>query len=494
MLRRRLFSLVVAVLAVVSATVLSLTSAFESTIRTVMAEAALLADDSLVMGGSGLPIPPDSYVTGLTNTFITPNFPGFTSDTAYGLVTPEGLYPLTGIKSLPLDTSVQQGLTILNNAIMNPPDATSPGYAGNDLVVLGYSQSAVISSLEMDQLANTPGAPSADDLHFVLLGDPMNPNGGLLERFAGLDLPSLGLNFYGATPDSTIYPTDIYTLEYDGYADFPRYPLNLLSDLNAFAGIEYVHGTYPDLTAAQIAPVTDGGEAILLPGSAELTGEGATNYWMIPTENLPLLNPVRDIPLIGKPIADLLQPDLTALVNLGYGDPDYGWSTAPANVATQFGLFPSLSDFEKLPGLLVSGTQQGIEAFVKDISGGLSGLSLSSLTNPLAALDTGSAVAAASDPLGMLSNVVNALTSAAASGYATLLPTADILNALVTSIPLYDATLFVDAVSSGDLLGAIGDPIAADVGLGTMAGGFELMVVVDALQSVVGDLTSIIPF
>lgn len=47
------------------------------------------------------------------------------------------------------------------------------------------------------------------------------------------------------TPSNTIYPTHIYTLEYDGFADFPRYPINLISDLNAFAGIYYVHNAYP---------------------------------------------------------------------------------------------------------------------------------------------------------------------------------------------------------------------------------------------------------
>ena len=28
--------------------------------------------------------------------------------------------------------------------------------------------------------------------------------------------------------------TDIYTLQYDGWADYPQYPLNILADLNAF--------------------------------------------------------------------------------------------------------------------------------------------------------------------------------------------------------------------------------------------------------------------
>lgn len=69
---------------------------------------------------------------------------------------------------------------------------------------------------------------------------------------------------------------------------------------------------------------------------------GVTNYYMITTPNgLPLLEPLRLIPGIGNPLADLLQPDLTMLVNLGYGDPHYGYSTAPADVQTYFGLFPT---------------------------------------------------------------------------------------------------------------------------------------------------------
>lgn len=43
--------------------------------------------------------------------------------------------------------------------------------------------------------------------------------------------------------------------EYDGYSDFPRYPLNFLSDVNAFLGILYEHRyTSADLAAAFTLP------------------------------------------------------------------------------------------------------------------------------------------------------------------------------------------------------------------------------------------------
>lgn len=64
------------------------------------------------------------------------------------------------------------------------------------------------------------------------------------------------MTLYGATPSDTIYPTNIYTLEYDGWADFPRYPLNLLSDLNAELGIAFVHGQYPSLDPSALPRAT----------------------------------------------------------------------------------------------------------------------------------------------------------------------------------------------------------------------------------------------
>lgn len=478
----RFRSLVMVMLAIVGALAIGLTSTMTSAARIVTAGATLLADEvALIMGGSGLPIPPDNYVTDLFQKFMVPN--GLGSYNPQGLVTPEGLYPLTGVKSLPLSTSAAQGVTILNNAIMNPASSPNPGYLGDDVAVLGYSQSAVISSLEMIKLAANPDAPAADQLSFVLLGDPMNPNGGLLERFEGLVLPSVGLPFYGATPDDTIYHTDIYTLEYDGYADFPRYPINLLADLNAFLGIMTVHGTYPYLTDAQIA------DAILLPGSTDYTGtlpDGVdaavnTNYWMIEQE-APLVSLLSSIPLIGKPLADLLGPDLTILINLGYGNISDGWDPGPANLPTQFGLFPDMNWNDVLTAL-GNGAVQGWNDFIDGLSSAPTGAGLG---------DAGAGVAdAAAFTLPSLTEIMNAISSALASAYGVVQPTLDILNAMFTSIPAYDIQLITEALQAGDLIGAIGNPIAADVGLFTMAAGFELEVIQGAISSIMADFSGL---
>lgn len=49
--------------------------------------------------------------------------------------------------------------------------------------------------------------------------------------------------------------------------------------------------------------------------------------------------------------------------------------------------------------------------------------------------------------------------------YATLVPVADTVNALLTSLPSDDINLFTDQLAAGNLLGAVGDPIAVDLAL-----------------------------
>jgi hypothetical protein len=481
---------------------------------------------ALIMGGSGLPIPSTNptYVGNVFNRYIAPYFSGFTPQE---LFTPEGLYPLYGVKSLTLDQSVSQGLTILDDTLVG----TAEGQLGlitsgspNSVVVLGYSQSAIIASLEMDKLALLPATsqPSADQLSFVLLGDLMNPNGGLLARFPGftsaqpLQIPSLGITFYGATPDSTIYPTNIYAMEYDGFSDFPRYPLNFLSDLNAFIGIETIHNTIPNIDPNALPA---GEQLVLLQGSTSNPAPGGiaatnTNYYMITHPDLPLLAPLRAIPVIGNPIADLLQPDLTTIVNLGYGDPSLGYSTAPANVQTTFGLFPHVSQ-AVIAQDLITGAQQGATAFMNDISAEASSISLSSLPHTLTSM-VGTGGVAAHTLLSTLAagnsieniiqtlqtataNIGNTISNLGATATSLIQPTLDITNAVVTTLPTYDIDLFLNGIGQafgGDPLGGLEysliAPVAADAALLTLAGGFELAVVFRGVEAVADDVAGLI--
>ncbi|MDP7737583.1 PE family protein [Mycobacterium paragordonae] len=430
-------------------------------------------DISMVMSGTGVPI--------VTNDFLQKanNYIGSTLAQLKGLNTPEELYPLTGVRSMYFNRSVQIGLSTLDTAVYQQITA------GNSVTVFGVSQSAVISSLYMRNLAaglSSFGAtaPPANMLNFVLTGNEMNPNGGLLSRFPGLVMSSLGLEFYGSTPSDTIYPVRNYTLEYDGFADFPKYPLNLISDLNAVAGIVFVHPQYLSLTQAQI------NAAIPLQTSPGYAGN--TEYFILPTHQLPLLQPLRAVPVIGNPLANLIEPDMRVLVNLGYGDPNYGYSTSPADLPTPFGLFPDVA-----PGTvfnaLSAGTQQGITQFSAD----LQAMASQPVTAPTFALPSPTEIGAKIAALPTPQQVANTVGSIASTNYAVLLPTADIATSMVTSLPAYNAALFTQQLAQGNLVNAIGLPIAADVGLATVAGAVEFLVLTEAVVNTLKDIQSLIP-
>jgi PE-PPE domain/PE family len=461
---------------------------------------------TLVLGASGLPIPPPAYIAGIPPKYIDPFFGAGTN---VGVNTPEGLYPLTGVKSLTFDASVSQGLTILNNAIQ------SLATPGNTINVFGYSQSAAIVSLEMQALnpTNTPGGsllPSGVHLNVTLVGDVSNPNGGALTRFPGLSLTSLGFTFGTATPDNS-FPTRIYTIEYDGFTDFPQYPIDFLSDLNGFIGILTLHGQYPFLMPNQIA------NAVQLTNTV---GPTQTDYFIVPAsdlpanlQGLPLLDPVRAIPVIGKPIAALLQPDLTVLVDLGYGSTTQGWSTGPPNVPTPFGVLPPVPLHDVLSAL-GTGAQQGVSAFSADVRGLLtSPPNLSHVTSTIGSVsshlsaDVAGLTSALSSPDSFITALqaantrfATAISGAASEAYSTLLPTADIVNALLTSVPAYDVNLFLSGIQQaingdpvGGLVYAFGAPLAADTALFTLMGGFELRVLQHAAQQIIQAITATTP-
>ncbi|MEY8018568.1 PE family protein [Mycobacterium servetii] len=302
---------------------------------------------ALIMGGAHNPGPVQYYIDEVNTAYIQPLISGANPK---GVFTPEQFWPITPElgNTLTFGQSVTQGVTLLNTAIDNQIAL------GNNALVLGYSESAAVATNEINALLTLPTAaqPGASQLAFLLLGDPNNPVGGILERFTGFYVPLLDVPFNGATPQSP-WHTSIYTIQYDGIADFPQYPLNLVSDLNAAMGLS-LHADYPLLTADQVA------NAVPLP-----TSGGNTDYYMILSQNLPLLGPIRDyVPYVGNALADLVQPDLRVLVDLGYAD--YGPGGNYANVPTPAGLFEIPNPFTVIPDL-GTGAVQGVQAAMVDL-------------------------------------------------------------------------------------------------------------------------------
>lgn len=122
-------------------------------------------------------LPPPQFLDAINTLYLEPG--GFTG-TMQAALLPNELYPITGVKSMGFGASVSHGQPIMLSDIQNQI-AAGGVTSDNPLVVFGYSQSAAVASQIMPQLRDA-GVPS-DLVHFVLVGDVNNPNGGLLNTF-----------------------------------------------------------------------------------------------------------------------------------------------------------------------------------------------------------------------------------------------------------------------------------------------------------------------
>jgi hypothetical protein len=173
----------------------------------------------------------------------------------------------------------QEGNEIANVApgVQDLVQAIESDYTAGDLsatdplYVFGYSGGAVEASLAEQQLSAF-GIPT-NDLHFVMVGDSASTEGGFLNSFvdslpeswqqsATELLTKLGVTspVLGATTPDDLYPTDVYTLTGDGWANWD-------DGANTY-GMFTEHLEYLGLTPTEIASATE-------------TTDGLTNYFTI---------------------------------------------------------------------------------------------------------------------------------------------------------------------------------------------------------------------
>ncbi|WP_231999257.1 PE-PPE domain-containing protein [Mycobacterium sp. 1081908.1] len=307
---------------------------------------------ALIVGGTTFPLPDAKYVSSIMANFLdNPTLSPLLGASGQAIYTPEQFWPFTPqLGNLTLGQSVAQGVQLLNT------DINAELAAGNKVVVYGTSQSSLVATNEIRNLMAMANPPDPSKLSFFLTGDPGNPNGGFFERFPGLYIPLVDVLMNGATPPNSPYPTVIFSNQYDMVTNLPKYVLNPVSDLNAFMGFALFHGThdYVDPTPGQIA------NAIQLPTSPGYAGE--TRYYELLTQNLPLVAPLRlYVPQpFGNALADLLQPDLRVIVDMGYGSGEY------ADIPTPASLFELPNPFTIVPDL-VHGAVQGPQAALVDL-------------------------------------------------------------------------------------------------------------------------------
>jgi hypothetical protein len=180
------------------------------------------------------------------------------------------------------------------------------------------------------------GSPPPD-VTFLLLGSGNRPDGGFLERFSGLVIPGVtGFDFNGAEPTDAGIPTIDIANQYDGNADFPEYPINVVADLNALFGFIYQHAGYGDGPLPEEVPaIWPPSEPLSGPfaseyvlGSTETVKQvdGDTTFYFIPTTEVPLLDPLRSLG-VPESVLNIFQPALQVIVEAGYdrsipfGDP-----------------------------------------------------------------------------------------------------------------------------------------------------------------------------
>ncbi|UMB71413.1 PE-PPE domain-containing protein [Mycobacterium paraterrae] len=222
---------------------------------------------AIVMGPTFIPDPTiyPGYIPGAVTEYLQPL--GF-SDT--GTVT-----PLITLESGNFGPSIASGVDTLVHEIES--EYSAGDFSTSDpLTVFGYSQSAVIASVAEQQLA-ADHIPLTD-LRFVLIGDaaanpPSGPT-GLLDTWGATPFGEQLNAFFGwsnldnVTTPNDLYPTDVFTVANDFFADtatpadFAANPLAAL--WQDFLGF-FEHGVYlgglPEseiLTAIDTAGIADG--------------------------------------------------------------------------------------------------------------------------------------------------------------------------------------------------------------------------------------------
>ncbi len=259
------------------------------------------AAQTLILKGTNIGgVPTDSeyvgFVGGVVNGVIPTDPP--VSPAVGDLVDyPASFWPVShgGLSDPKWNTSISLGTQHLSAAVAGSDDDSA--------LIFGYSQGAVVAS---QFKAATPNPDR--EITYVLLANPNRPNGGFLERFAGITIPILDVTATGATPAEGGTTYDI-ALQYDGWSDFPHYPGDLLATLNAIAGTIFLHGFANQQAQVNLDDLVD-------PTKTDIVTDGQTTYYTVPTDRLPILIPLQSF--IPSPILTALDAPLRVLIEGGY--------------------------------------------------------------------------------------------------------------------------------------------------------------------------------
>jgi hypothetical protein len=309
---------------------------------------ALLSEQvALVMNGTFEPVVTPTWIAQVMENMVNPALgAGYVGEE---MTTPEEFWPVSGLYDMTFNKSIKAGSELLDARVREKLQSSPQ----TPFAVFGYSQSALIAAVEKRTLATDyANSDIVAPVSFILMGNPYRPNGGFLSRIPLMARVLTSSTHMTSTPTDTPFPTVDIARQYDVWADFPTYPLNLLSDINSLFGAInhwYLPESVNPLQKGLVPTVSiDPASPDYLP-TTTVASYGDTTYYFIPSKNLPMFYPLRWIGL--GPVVDVFEPLVRVFVELGYD------RTLPAGQVVRARLLPGLNNL----------TVDNARTFVSDI-------------------------------------------------------------------------------------------------------------------------------
>jgi hypothetical protein len=279
-----------------------------------LAAPALAQTDVFVLPGAAGTwsfLPQSAFgIGGANNPHIDADYYSCASGCSVSLIPyPRTVGPLFGPNAPSGNQTIAAGVSLTDQSIKDSAD--SP------VVVAGLSLGSVTADALQHYYDTHPAdAPPPSQVTFIVSGDPTRATpqtmGVATYLPAGTTIPVFGYTVNRPDTDSP-YNTIVVVGEYDGWADFPDRPWNLLADANAVAAIPYAHSnsslSSPDGVPPQNITVT-----------TNSTGATTTTY-LVPTATLPLLQPLAQLG-VPEPAVSSLNTALKPVVDAGYSRND----------------------------------------------------------------------------------------------------------------------------------------------------------------------------
>ncbi|MDT5068711.1 MAG: hypothetical protein QOK02_4866 [Mycobacterium sp.] len=266
-----------------------------------------------------------------------------------------------------VDYSTKYGPQQVVPFLLGPPGivaAIDRNASDPNIVVLssGWGAGQTGTAIGAMQAANDP---AMKNLKLVLLDNNTNRAGGGFWTTYWMFAPLL-LTSAAPTPHDTTAPIVDTAYEYNINSDAPTYPINLFTDANSLVAYAYGYGAQatapmPEEALVPVAPGATHYHYVVAPDGTvteKTPVDGNITYVTFQSDGLPLVKPLRSVPVIGNMAANVVEPPLTVLVDAGYKDN----SPIPSDpgVTQPVGLLPppaqTLAAAQELP----AATKQGV--------------------------------------------------------------------------------------------------------------------------------------